>query len=153
VVASVGRDGQICQPAREYSKPIGLLIVITGALGLVAAGVTLRMVSAEPKSERLTVSAVTPAGPGNLGGTPVANQVKAYVPEGMNQGAGDRVMVLSDSRASLTNGSLLRALFTIAPSPWVSPHPPWASAFCSTGRSWPAEGLSQAVRAGSASSS
>jgi len=95
---------------QEDSKPIGLLIVITGALGLVAAGVTLRMVSAEPKSERLTVSAVTPAGPGNLGGTPVANQVKAYAPEGMNQGAGDRVMVLSGSRASLTNGSLLRAL-------------------------------------------
>jgi hypothetical protein len=95
-------------------KLIGLLVVITGALGLVAAGVTLRMVSAELKSEHLTVSAVTPAGPDNLGGTPIANPVKAYAPAGMNQGASSRAMVLSESRDSPTNGSFLRALFTIA---------------------------------------
>ena len=32
----------------------------------------------------------------------------------MSQGASKRTMVLSDSRDSLTNGSFLRALFTIA---------------------------------------
>ena len=95
-------------------KLIGLLIVLTGALGLVAAGVTLRMVSAELKSEPLTVSAVTPAGPDNLGATPAANPIKAYAPSGMSQGASKRTMVLSDSRDSLTNGSFLRAVFTIA---------------------------------------
>src|SRR5664280_2764271 len=99
---------------RSKVKLIGLLIVLTGALGLVAAGVTLRMVFAELKSERLTVSAVTPAGPGNLGGTPAVNPIKAYAPAGMSQGASNRAMVLSDSSDSLTNGSFLRALFTIA---------------------------------------
>ena len=99
---------------RSKVKLVGLLIVITGALGLVAAGVTLPMVSAELKSERLTVSAVTPAAPDSLGGTPAANPVKANVPAGMSPGASKRTMVLSDSRDSLTNGSLLGALFTIA---------------------------------------
>jgi len=99
---------------RSKVKLVGLFIVLTGALGLVAAGVTLRLVSAELKSERLTVSAVTAAGPDNLAGTPAANPIKAYAPAAMSQGASKRTMVLSDSRDSLTNGSFLRALFTIA---------------------------------------
>ena len=65
---------------RSKVKLVGLFIVLTGALGLVAAGVTLRLVSAELKSERLTVSAVTAAGPDNLAGTPAANRSRPTLP-------------------------------------------------------------------------
>jgi hypothetical protein len=99
---------------RSKVKLIGLLIIITGALGVVAGGVTLGMVSAELKAERLTIGAMTPAGPDNLGGESAAGSPKAYAPAALSLADGNRVMTLSDSRDSLTNGPFLRALFTIA---------------------------------------
>jgi hypothetical protein len=95
-------------------KLIGLLIIITGALGVVGAGVTLGMVSSELKAERLAVSAMTPAGTANLAGTSAADPLKVYAPAGISRGSSNEAMALSDSRNSLTNGSFLRALFTIA---------------------------------------
>ena len=99
---------------RSKVKLIGLLIIITGALGVVACGVTLGMVSAQLKAERLTVSAMTPAGPSSLGSRSAATHLKAYATAGINQADSNGAMALSDSRDSLTNGSFLRALFTIA---------------------------------------
>ena len=95
-------------------KLIGLLIIITGALGVVGAGVTLGMVSSELKAERLTVSATTPAGTANHAGPSAADPLKVYAPAGISRGSSNETMALSDSRNSLTNGSFLRALFTIA---------------------------------------
>ena len=95
-------------------KLIALLIIITGALGVVGAGVTLGMASSELKAEHLTVSAMTPAGTADVAGTSAAGPLKVDAPAAKSQGASNEAMGLSDSRNSLTNGSFLRALFTIA---------------------------------------
>jgi hypothetical protein len=97
---------------------IALLIMITGALGVVAAGVTLGMVSSELKAEHLTVTAMPHERPGGLGGNqagkPVVNPLSASVAAGMSQGNSKGVLSLVDPPDSMTNGSFLRALFTIA---------------------------------------
>ena len=68
---------------RSKVRLIGLLIIIAGALGVVAAGVTLGMVSAELKAEHLTVTAMTREGPGRA---PLVDPFKAYAPAGMDRG-------------------------------------------------------------------
>jgi hypothetical protein len=96
---------------RSKVRLIGLLIIVAGALGVVAAGVTLGMVSAELKAEHLTVTAMTREGPGRA---PLVDPFKAYAPAGMDRGTSKDVMAFSGARDSTANGSFLRALFTIA---------------------------------------
>ena len=96
---------------RSKVKLIGLLTIIAGALGVVAAGVTLGMVSAELQAERLAVTAMTRESPA---GAPLAEALKAYTPAGMDPGNSTDVRSLSGARDSTANGSFLRALFTIA---------------------------------------
>jgi hypothetical protein len=74
---------------RSKVRLIGLLIIIAGALGVVAAGVTLGMVSAELKAEHLTVTAMTREGPGRA---PLVDPFKAYAPAGMDRGASKDVI-------------------------------------------------------------
>jgi hypothetical protein len=59
-------------------KLISLLIMIAGALMLVAGGVTWGLVSTQLKAESITVAAVTPENPGRLAGKPVAGPFTAY---------------------------------------------------------------------------
>ena len=99
---------------KSEAKLIGVLIIIAGALVVVAAGVTLGMASSQLKAGQMTVSAVTPAATANASGKPVADPNHAEPPAGMNQGNSKDVMALPDSRDSMTNGSFLRALFVIA---------------------------------------
>lgn len=59
-------------------KLIGLLIVISGILMVVAGGVTWGLVSSQLKDAKIVVSAVTPENPGLLAGKPVAGPFTAY---------------------------------------------------------------------------
>lgn len=59
-------------------KLIGLLIIIAGALMVVAGGVTWGLVSSQLKAEHISVSAVTDEAPGKLAGKPVAGPFTAY---------------------------------------------------------------------------
>ena len=59
-------------------KLIGVLIIVAGALMVVAGGVTWGLVSTQLKAEKITVAAVTPQAPGSLAGKPVAGPFTAY---------------------------------------------------------------------------
>jgi hypothetical protein len=101
-------------------KLIGAFVIIAGALVVVAAGVTLGMVSSELKAEHITVTALTPASAPAVADADLFN---AYVPAGLNQlnqpnhlsqANGTEVMTSPDTPDSAMNGSFLRALFFIA---------------------------------------
>jgi len=51
-------------------KFIGVLVIIAGALMIVAGGVTWGMVSSQLKAEHIVVAAITPENPGRLAGKP-----------------------------------------------------------------------------------
>jgi hypothetical protein len=57
---------------------------------------------------------MTPESPGSLSGKMLADPLSASPAAGMSQGRSKGAITLADSRDSLTNGSFLRALFTIA---------------------------------------
>ena len=59
-------------------KFIGLLIVISGILMVVAGGVTWGLVTSQLKDAKIVVAAVTPENPGRLAGKPVAGPFTAY---------------------------------------------------------------------------
>ena len=59
-------------------KLIGVLVIIGGALMIVAGGVTWGMVSSQLKAEHIAVAAITPENPGRLAGKPVAGPFTAY---------------------------------------------------------------------------
>lgn len=59
-------------------KFIGLIIIIAGALMVVAGGATWGIVTSQLKAENITVSAVTDEEPGALAGKPVAGPFTAY---------------------------------------------------------------------------
>ena len=59
-------------------KFIGVLVIIAGALMIVAGGVTWGMVSSQLKAEHIVVAAITPENPGRLAGKPVAGPFTAY---------------------------------------------------------------------------
>jgi len=59
-------------------KLIGVLVIIGGALMIVAGGVTWGMVSSQLKAEHIAVAAITPESPGRLAGKPVAGPFTAY---------------------------------------------------------------------------
>ena len=59
-------------------KLIGVLVIIGGALMIVAGGVTWGMVSSQLKAEHIVVAAITPENPGRLAGKPVAGPFTAY---------------------------------------------------------------------------
>lgn len=59
-------------------KFIGLLIIIAGALMVVAGGATWTLVTSQLKAENITVAAVTDEAPGALAGKPVAGPFTAY---------------------------------------------------------------------------
>jgi ABC-type glycerol-3-phosphate transport system permease component len=63
-------------------KIIGVLIVIAGALMVVAGGVTWGLVTSQLKAESIVVAAVTPENPGSLAGKPVAGPFTAYAQAG-----------------------------------------------------------------------
>jgi len=64
--------------ANPKVKLIGVLIVIAGALMLVAGGVTWGLVSSQLRAESIVVAPVTPESPGRLAGKPVAGPFTAY---------------------------------------------------------------------------
>jgi len=59
-------------------KFIGVLVIIAGALMIVAGGVTWGMVSSQLKAEHIVVGAITPENSGRLAGKPVAGPFTAY---------------------------------------------------------------------------
>lgn len=59
-------------------KFVSLLIIIAGALMVVAGGVTWVLVYSQLKAEHITVAAVTPNDPGRLAGKTVADPLTAY---------------------------------------------------------------------------
>lgn len=59
-------------------KLIGLLIVISGIVMVVAGGVTWGLVTSQLKDAKIVVAAVTPENPGRLAGKPVAGPFTAY---------------------------------------------------------------------------
>ena len=59
-------------------KLIGVLVIIAGALMIVAGGVTWGLVSSQLKDEHIVVAAVTPEDPGRLACKPVAGPFTAY---------------------------------------------------------------------------
>ena len=73
---------------------IGAFIIIAGALVVVAAGVTLGMVSSELKAEHLTVTGVTAVSPANLSARPDADLFNAYAPAEVNLANSTAVMAL-----------------------------------------------------------
>jgi hypothetical protein len=75
-----GRVDRSTSKRKSKVKLVGLLIIITGALGVVGAGVTLGMASSELKAEHLTVSAMTPAGTADVAGTSAAGPLKVDAP-------------------------------------------------------------------------
>jgi drug/metabolite transporter (DMT)-like permease len=108
---------------RSKVKLIGAFIIITGALVVVAAGVTLGMVSSELKAEHIAATAVTPAGAHSMADADLFN---AYAParlnqlnranqlNRLNQASSTDVMTFPNTPDSGMNGSFLRALFFIA---------------------------------------
>jgi hypothetical protein len=108
---------------RSKVKLIGAFIIITGALVVVAAGVTLGMVSSELKAEHIAATAVTPAGARSMADADLFN---AYAParlnqlnqanqlNRLNQASSTDVMTFPNTPDSGMNGSFLRALFFIA---------------------------------------
>jgi len=70
---------------RSKVKLIGAFIIIAGALVVVAAGVTLGMVSSELKAEHITVPGVAPEGLARPGAKPDADVFDSYAPAGLSQ--------------------------------------------------------------------
>ena len=100
---------------RSKVRLIGVLVTIAGALVVVAAGVTVGMVSGQLRTERVTVTAVTPRGP--VLSAPSGRAADLFNTDGltvMNQGGSGSVMALSDTGDSMKNGSFLHALLSIA---------------------------------------
>jgi hypothetical protein len=99
---------------RSKVKLIGAFIIIAGALVVVAAGVTLGMVSSELKAEHITVTGVAPEGLARPAAKPDADVFDSYAPAGLSQASSATVMPLPETPDAMTNGSFLRALFFIA---------------------------------------
>jgi hypothetical protein len=91
----------------------GAFIIIVGALVVVAAGVTLGMVSSELKAEHIAAAGVPQGERPNIG-TADARLFNTYDPVGMSRRNSADVMALPSSPSTMTNGSFLRALFFIA---------------------------------------
>lgn len=96
---------------RSKVKLIGAFIIIVGALVVVAAGVTLGMVSSEIKAEHIAVTAANPHGTAAEAG---ADPFNTYTPTGVNQTNSRDFMTLPSAPDSALNRSFLRALFFIA---------------------------------------
>ncbi|MEP7191442.1 MAG: hypothetical protein ABI903_01105 [Actinomycetota bacterium] len=93
---------------------IGAFVIIVCALVVVAAGVTLGMVSSELKAEHIADTGTTPQGGSLSIGKADANLFNVYGPVGMSRTHSADVMALPSSPSSMTNGPFLRALFSIA---------------------------------------
>jgi hypothetical protein len=98
---------------RSKVKLVGVLIIIAGALAVVAAGVTVGMTSSELRAEHITATAVSSQSSARPGGKSVADRFNVYSSEGKSSPK-KVAMTLSDSRDSMKNGSFLRALLVIA---------------------------------------
>lgn len=96
---------------RSKVKLIGAFIIIVGALVVVAAGVTLGMVSSELKVEHIAVTSANRHGTAAEAG---ADTFNTYTPTGLNETNSRDFMTLSSTTDSALNGSFLRALFFIA---------------------------------------
>lgn len=92
-------------------KLIGAFFIIVGALVVVAAGVTLGMVSSELKVEHIAVTAAAPHGAATEAH---ADPFNTYTPTGLNQANSRDFMALPSTQDSALNGSFLHALFFIA---------------------------------------
>jgi hypothetical protein len=92
---------------------IGAFIIIVGALVVVAAGVTLGMVSSQLKAEHIAGTGVASENQVRTTGKADADLFNAHAPVGMNRGNSADVMALPNTPDSM-NGSFLRALFFIA---------------------------------------
>jgi drug/metabolite transporter (DMT)-like permease len=79
---------------RSKVKLIGAFIIIAGALVVVAAGVTLGMVSSELKAEHITVTGVAPEGLARPAAKPDADVFDSYAPAGLSQASSATVMPL-----------------------------------------------------------
>ena len=99
---------------RSKVKLVGVLIIIAGALAVVAAGVTVGMASSELRAEHISATAASAQGSADPGGKSVADRFNVYSAAGMNAAKSQDTMTLSDSRDSMKNGSFLRALLVIA---------------------------------------
>ena len=90
---------------------IGAFIIVVGALVVVAAGVTLGMVTSEVKAGHMAVTSVQPAGRAADADEGLFN---AYAPVGLNQAISQDAMTFPNAPDAAINGSFLRALFLIA---------------------------------------
>jgi hypothetical protein len=99
---------------RSKVRLIGAFIIIVGALVVVAAGITLGMVSSQLKAERIGATGTPNEIQVSATGRTDADLFNSYVPAGMNRGHSADVMALANTPDSVTNGSFLRALFSIA---------------------------------------
>ncbi len=96
---------------RSKVKLVGLFIIIVGALVVVAAGVTLGMLSSGLKAEHIAVTAASPQGAAAEAGAAPFN---AYTPTGLNQTNTRDFMTLPSTPDPAMNGSFLHALFFMA---------------------------------------
>lgn len=128
---------------------IGILSMIAGLVLIIAGGVVWGVITSQLKAEEITVSAVTEDEPGALAGKPVAGPFTAFAQanainhhalagsDGLTyaqigakvselkaadaEGNAEEIEALSTQRASVMNGSFLRAsLFTSVVSYGVS---------------------------------
>jgi len=99
---------------RSKVRLMGAFIIIVGALVVVAAGVTLGMVSSELKAEHIAATGEPAQGQSGSTGKSDADLFNAYAPVGLNRGNSVDVLALPNTPDSMMNGSFLRALFFIA---------------------------------------
>jgi hypothetical protein len=92
-------------------KLIGAFIIIAGALVVVAAGVTLGMVTSELKAEHIAVADAAPAGTAIQAHPDLFH---ASAPVGASQMISQDVITFPTTPDASVNGSFLRALFFIA---------------------------------------